>query len=148
MRDNKVKKIIDQEFDNRMGLAVISYLCEQVGFDVAKQITDEQIERIEGNALMTDSFSQAMVRCARRIARECSFVNDVVPYLINEWGRLGNDVTRDRAVDILVSYIDNDLNTADPGYVRDTLRDVCGVTYWELEDMGIADWLDFNEEDE
>lgn len=148
MANNKVKCIIKEEFDERMGLAVISYLCDQVGFETAGKITDEQIAKIEGNALMTAPFCQSMVRCARRIARECSFVNDVIPYLIDDWGHLGSGITKDRAVDILVAYIDNDLSTADPGYVRDTLRDVCGCDYFELEDMGIASWLDFDEEDE
>lgn len=86
MTNNKVKQIIDEEFDSRMGLAVVQYLCEQIGMDNAKKITDEAISAIEGDGLMTKEFCQAMVRCARRIANECSFVNDVVPYLINEYG--------------------------------------------------------------
>lgn len=148
MSNNKVYKIINEEFDQRMGLAVIQYLCEQVGIDKAKEITDDEIEAIDGNALMTKSFCQAMVRCARRIAVECSFVNDIVPYIINEWGHVAGRVTKKRVVDILVSYIDNDLNSADPDYVRETLRDVCGCTLDELRDLGIADWLGFEEDED
>lgn len=90
MRDNKVYTIIEKEFDQRAGLAVIEYLCG-VGIDRVKEITDDEIEAIEGNVFMTQLFCQSMVRCARRIARECSFANDVVPYLITEWGHLAKE---------------------------------------------------------
>ena len=92
MSANKVDQIIREEFDSRMDLAVMQYLCEQVGIDNAKQITDAQIESLDGNALMTQSFCQAMVRCARRIARECNFINDIVPYMVENFGHLTGNV--------------------------------------------------------
>lgn len=145
---DKVKNIINEEFDSRMGLAVIQYLCEQVGIDKAKEITDEQIEHINGNGFMTQDFCQSMVRCARRIARECGFITDIVPYLINEWGHLTGHITQKRTAEILVAYIDNDLYDAEPGYVRDTLVNRIGVDDDELKDLGLFDWLGFNESED
>lgn len=94
--ENKVAKIINEEFDSRMDLAVLQYLCEQLGIDRAKEITDEEIEAIEGNGFMTKEFCQAMARCTRRIARECSFVNDIVPYMVDKWGNVAGRTTRER----------------------------------------------------
>ena len=51
----------------------------------------------------------------------------------------------DRVVCILASYIDNDLDSAEPGYVREVLRDVCGCTDNELKELGLYDWLGFGE---
>lgn len=148
MAENKVYNIINQEFDNRLDLAVIQYLCEQVGIDRAKRITDEEIEAIEGNAFMTKGFCQAMVRCARRIALECDFIKDVVPYIVDNFGHLTGHITQKRTEEILTAYIDNDLCGADPGYVRDTLTNTIGVDDDELKDLGLFDWLGFEEESE
>lgn len=51
---------------------------------------------------------------------------------------------KQRVIEILVSYIDNDLSSADPGYVRDVLVDSCGCTDDELKELGIYDWLGFD----
>jgi hypothetical protein len=88
MKGDKLRDIINEEFDGRLDLAVLQYLCEQVGIDKAREITDEEIEAIEGNAFMTQEFCQALVRCARRIARECDFIKDIVPYIVNNFRRL------------------------------------------------------------
>lgn len=50
-------------------------------------------------------------------------------------------MTKERVIDILVSYIDNDLGVAEPEYVREVLYDVCGCTDDELKELGIYDWL-------
>lgn len=58
-------------------------------------------------------------------------------------------MTKERIIEILVSYIDNDLESADPGYVRDTLRNQCGCSNDELKELDIYEWLGFaDEEDE
>lgn len=85
---NKVKQIIDNEFDSRLGLAVLSYTLGQLGQDQAATLTDEDIEKTEGNGIMTESFVQSLMRCAKRVASECSFTNDIVPYIIEEYGYL------------------------------------------------------------
>lgn len=71
--ETKIGKIIEEEFDSRMGNAVISYIMDK-GIENVKKITDEQIRKIEGNGLMTAEFLQSLVRCARRICVECEWM--------------------------------------------------------------------------
>ena len=54
-------------------------------------------------------------------------------------------MTKERMISILVDYIDTDLASADPGYVREVLRDCCGCTDEELKELGIYEWLGFGE---
>lgn len=44
------------------------------GIENVKEITDEQIEKLEGNGLMTQQFVQSLVRCTRRICSECKWI--------------------------------------------------------------------------
>ena len=69
----KIGKIIEEEFDPRMGNAVVSYIMDK-GMSNVKEITDKQIEKLEGNGLMTAKFLQSLVRCARRICNECEWI--------------------------------------------------------------------------
>lgn len=141
---DKVKNIINEEFDSRMGLAVIQYLCEQVGIDKAKEITDEQIEHINGNGFMTQDFCQSMVRCARRIARECGFITDIVPYLINEWGHLTGHITQKRTAEILERFVDYFDAPADASWA---LYNVCDCDSEELKDLGLGYLIDESEDE-
>lgn len=45
-----------------------------------------------------------------------------------------------RLMDILRDYILNDLDSAEPGYVRDVLTDICLCTEEEIQEIGL-DWL-------
>lgn len=81
---SKVETIIREEFDSRCSMMVMTYLLDQVGMSNAAKITDEQIDTLQGNGLMTENFVKSLVRCARRIARECSFIEDVVPFIAND----------------------------------------------------------------
>ena len=71
--DTKIGKIIEEEFDSRAGNMVFTYLMDK-GIENIKEITDEQIEKMEGNGLMTQRFVQSLVRCARRICNECEWI--------------------------------------------------------------------------
>lgn len=53
-------------------------------------------------------------------------------------------MTVERIKEILIGYIDNDLETADPEYVRDVLANLCTIN--ELKELGLWDWLGFEEE--
>ena len=55
---------------------------------------------------------------------------------------------KNRVVEILVDYIGNDLDSADQGYVREVLTDVCGCSKAELKELGVYDWLGFDEGDD
>lgn len=77
--ETKIGKIIEEEFDSRMGNAVISYIMDK-GMSNVKEITDEQIEKLEGNGLMTQDFVQSLVRCTRRICNECKW-NELIEFI-------------------------------------------------------------------
>lgn len=55
-------------------------------------------------------------------------------------------MTVDRIKSILFDYIDNDLASADPGYVRDVVREIC--TMDEIKELGLYEWLSFDVEEE
>lgn len=78
----KVKQIIYEEFDGRVAMAVITYILDK-GFGNLKEVTDEEILKVKGNALMTDSFCQSLVRAAVRICREVNMIDEFLPYVVN-----------------------------------------------------------------
>lgn len=41
---------------------------------------------------------------------------------------------------ILLKYIGNDLDVAEPGYVREVLTDICGCSMEEIKELQL-DWL-------
>lgn len=82
--NTKIEKIIKEEFDLRMGNVVFSYIMDK-GIKFIKQITDEQISKIEGNGLMTADFVQSLVRCARRICNECEWIEMIEFIRIHLW---------------------------------------------------------------
>ena len=82
--DTKIGKIIEEEFDSRMGNAVISYIMDK-GIENVKEITDEQILKIEGNGLMTQDFVQSLVRCGRRICNECEWIELIEFIRLHLW---------------------------------------------------------------
>ena len=57
------------------------------------------------------------------------------------------DIDAERLLAIFQSYVNNDLNTADPDYVREVLQDVCGMNKNELLATGF-DYLFDGEEAE
>lgn len=78
----KVRKIITEEFDGRVEMAVVTYILDH-GFDTLKEVTEEDILEIKGNPLMTDRFCQALVRAAVRICKECHQIDDFLPFIVN-----------------------------------------------------------------
>ena len=46
-------------------------------------------------------------------------------------------MTLDRAIDIIGRYVDQDLNSADPEWVREVLIECCGCTQDELKELGL-----------
>lgn len=79
----KVKHIINEEFDERMSMTVITYLMEK-GTDNLREITEEEILELKGNSIMTDDFVRALVRCAVRISKECNEIHDILPFIVKE----------------------------------------------------------------
>ena len=77
-----VKRIIETEFNSRVSMMVVSYIMDK-GFENLKEVTEEDILEVKGNALMTDRFVQSLVRAAVRIAKECNSIDEFLPYIIN-----------------------------------------------------------------
>lgn len=82
--DTKIGKIIEEEFDSRAGNMVFAYLMDK-GIENIKEITDEQIEKMEGNGLMTQRFVQSLVRCARLICNECEWIEIIEFIRLHLW---------------------------------------------------------------
>lgn len=82
--ETKIGKIIEEEFDARMGNAVISYIMGK-GIENIKEITDEQISKLEGNGLMTQDFVQSLVSCAKRICNECEWIELIEFIRLHLW---------------------------------------------------------------
>lgn len=77
-----VKRIIEKEFDSRVSMMVVSYIMDK-GFENLKEVTEEEILEIKGNAMMTDRFIQSLVRAAVRIVKECNSIDEFLPYIVN-----------------------------------------------------------------
>ena len=69
-----LKKMYDNTHPVMWSMAIAHLL--NIGFNTAVTITDEQIETLEENGMMTKEFVQGIVRLARDIAVECG--NNVV----------------------------------------------------------------------
>lgn len=82
--ETKIGKIIEKEFDSRIGNAVISYIMDK-GIENVKKITDEQISKLEGDGLMTQDFVQSLVRCARRICIESEWAELIEFIRLHLW---------------------------------------------------------------
>lgn len=82
--ETKIGNIIEEEFDFRMGNAVISYIMDK-GIENIKEITDEEIKNLEGNGLMTQNFVQSLVKCARRICNECEWIELIEFIRLHLW---------------------------------------------------------------
>ena len=52
-------------------------------------------------------------------------------------------MTLERAQKIQMQYVDNDLNSADPDYVREVLYNLCDKD--ELKELAFWDWLCFED---
>lgn len=81
--EEKVKKIIEEEFDSRLTMAVVTYIIDK-GWENIKKFSEEDIKQIKGNNFMTTDFLQSLVRCAVRICNETSQLEDFIPFVIFE----------------------------------------------------------------
>lgn len=80
---DNVREIIRKHFDERISMTVVTYIIDK-GWDYVSQITEEEIMKLTGNALMTDTFTQALVRTAVKICTECNLIDDFLPFIINQ----------------------------------------------------------------
>ena len=73
-----LKKLYDETNRATFSMAV-SHLID-IGFRAAKEITDEDIEEIEGNGLMTKEFVQDLIRITKEIAVTCESPAELVQF--------------------------------------------------------------------
>lgn len=76
---SKIEEIINKEIGSTSELVVLHYLVEK-GIENVKNITEEDIETVEGNPIATKEYLQAIVRAAVQIAKECS-TDDIFKYI-------------------------------------------------------------------
>ena len=78
----KVRDIIRKECDSRMEMAVVAHILG-TGWDKLAKATEDDINNVEGNGLMTKEFCQALTRAAVRICKECNMFDDFLPFIVN-----------------------------------------------------------------
>lgn len=81
MKGNKVYQIIEEEFDNRLGLTVIFYLL----FNGLKNVKGEPLEKYLANCSSEKEWGFKTIKCAKRIANECTN-REILQYVTEEWG--------------------------------------------------------------
>lgn len=79
----KAREICNQYAKGTPYVMIISYILEK-GQTMISSITDDQINSLEGNALMTDDFVKSLVRAARAVVKECN-QNDIIRLIKAEW---------------------------------------------------------------
>ena len=79
----KAREICDRYAKGTPYVMIISYILEK-GQTMISAITDDQIDSIEGNALMTDDFVKSLVRAARAVVKECD-QSDIIRLIKAEW---------------------------------------------------------------
>ena len=79
----KAREICKREAFNVPIVMICSYILDK-GETMIGNITDEDIEKVEGNALMAQKFLQSMIRAARAIVKECD-QSEIVRLFKAEW---------------------------------------------------------------
>ena len=90
----KAKSICNKIAFNVPYVMIISYILDK-GESVIKEITDEDISKVEGNALMTEGFVKAMVRAAREVVMECT-QDEIIQLIKSEWCCAGEQYDPDK----------------------------------------------------
>ena len=79
----KARDVCNREAKGIPYVMIISYIIDK-GQSVISEITDEEIDALEGNGLMTADFVKTLVRAARAVVKECD-QNDIVRLIKAEW---------------------------------------------------------------
>ena len=100
--NSKIYKIIKEETDTRLEFMVMSVVMNN-GLNELKNITDEDISKAHGNAIISDQVWQSIMKAAVRISKECS-TTEIFQYIrcymtfnpqVNEVELYKEDVTAD-----------------------------------------------------
>lgn len=107
----KAKEICNRVAFNVPYVMVISYILDK-GESMIKEITDEDIANIEGNALMTEGFVKAMVRAAREVVRECT-QDEIIQLIKAEWCCSGEEYDPDKEQFVKADWYDEEEDDED-----------------------------------
>lgn len=102
----KAKSICDKVAFNVPYVMVISYILDK-GMSIIKEITDEDIADIEGNALMSAEFCRAIVRASREVVRECS-QDEIIQFIKAEWCCAGEEYDPDKNQFVKVDWYEEE----------------------------------------
>lgn len=69
--ETKIGRIIEEEFDSRMEMAIFSYILEN-GISNISSIKENEIFEVKEEKLGSDKICQALIKCAFRICKECT----------------------------------------------------------------------------
>lgn len=64
----EISSLIAKEFDTRMETSVFSFILDN-GIESLKEMTEDEISKIEGNNFMTSRFAQSLVRTSVKICK-------------------------------------------------------------------------------
>ena len=79
----KAREICNKVAWNVPYVMIISYILDK-GESVIKQITDDEIEKIEDNSLFTADLQKRIIRAAREVVMNCS-QSEIVQLIKAEW---------------------------------------------------------------
>lgn len=68
-KNEEIRSLIAREFDTRLEAAVFTYILD-CGIEKLSKSTEDDIEKVKGNDMMSDSFIQALVRVAVEICKK------------------------------------------------------------------------------
>jgi len=104
----KAKDICNRVAFNVPYVMIISYILDK-GQSVIKEITDEQIAEVEGNALMTEGFCRAIIRAAREVVRECT-QDEIIQLIKAEWCCSGEEYDPDKEQFVKADWYEEEEN--------------------------------------
>lgn len=78
-KNEEIRSLIARKFDSRMEAAMFMYILDY-GIEKLSKTTEDDIQNIKGNAMMSDSFLQALVRVAVEICKKFSAM-EIMTYI-------------------------------------------------------------------
>lgn len=124
LAENRVNKILHL-------VKLIGNLADESNYEYS----EDQVERVF-NAIQT-GLNNAKARFAKQARFSLSDRANPEP----------ESVSKERIIQILQTYVSTDAEAAEPEYIRDMLRDTCGMSPDEIKELGF-DWLFPDEEGE
>ena len=131
----EVKKIYDKTRLDVFVMAIAHLM--NIGFLTASQITDEDIEKVEGNGFMTKEYCQELNKIASEIAKNCTpsefiqLCEAVEPFEVPE------KLSRGRMEKIINDYIACETRSLTLMVADGSLEpeDLLALGYWTEEDV-------------